>query len=640
MNQQQNQSPQQAQAAAPFVNPGAVSSVIPGINVVTGNEALIPQFLVIAREKEGKCLAGSTLITLASGQRVKLKDFVSATRVLSMGHGGLIEEALAPEFMRQGVKQLYALTTQSGRRIEATASHRFMTQRGWVALQDLDLDEDRVFVVAEYPKEMFWRGVQCSAAVAKLLGYCIADGYLEPDLKFTKNEDAVRDDFIAALTELGDTFRVEERTPDHSTAVVVRGGTRSSKLVALLEETKLLGLRSAEKFVPEEVFMWSRAACATFLNALFTCDGSVEARGAVSYSSTSMQLIADVQHLCSRFGILGRIKRRFVDGKLHGAEFIIQGRANIIKFADSIGMFGEKQTKLLQLRAEMAARPVVGVETQMWQHGPYLLDRIASVEPTTEEEVFDISVMKHHNFIANDFVVHNSATVGTTLVNWPREGLHPLFLAFDESGPNSCLTLGYQPHVMPVKKLPGATAWEKTREALTQLEANRVKLHQTYGSLIVDCGSTMLDMLHESARRFSKNPDPRSHFGEALMQAKEVMNRLMALELPIWWLAWLREPETVEERGPNPNVKIKRILPGGPNIIGNFRSMLAGKVQHIFILEKVNVGRGQQGADSDGFARIFHTKDWQNIRAGGRFSHLLPEPMPAHAGYVMSLIRR
>ena len=233
-----------------------------------------------------------------------------------------------------------------------------------------------------------------------------------------------------------------------------------------------------------------------------------------------------------------------------------------------------------------------------------------------------------------------SATVGTTLVGWPQPGMHPLFIAFDESGPNSCLKLGYQPHVMSVKKLPGMTPWEKTREAINRLESNIVNIRKQYGALIVDCGSTMLDQLHEGARRNSKNPDPRSHFGEALMQAKEFMNRIAALELPVWWLAWLREPETVEEKGPNPNVKIRRILPGGPNIIGNFRSMLAGKVQHIFILEKLNVGKGQPGADEDGFARIFHTREWQNIRAGGRYSHVLPEPMAAHAGYVMSLVKR
>ena len=229
-----------------------------------------------------------------------------------------------------------------------------------------------------------------------------------------------------------------------------------------------------------------------------------------------------------------------------------------------------------------------------------------------------------------------SATVGTSLVNWPRPGMHPLFFAFDESGPNSCLKLGYQPHVMQIKKLPGTRMIDKTRDGLTRLEANAMGLRSTYGSLIVDCGSTMVDLFHEDARK-GKNPNPQSHFGDALMWSREVMHRLMGLGMPIWWLAWLREAETVEEKMGNSDVKVKKVIPGGANILGNFRNVLSGKVQHIFILEKKNVGQ-HPAADEQGFVRIFHTRDHLNIRAGGRFSHLLPPEMPANGAQVMQLV--
>jgi len=229
-----------------------------------------------------------------------------------------------------------------------------------------------------------------------------------------------------------------------------------------------------------------------------------------------------------------------------------------------------------------------------------------------------------------------SATVGTSLVNWPRNGMHPLFFAFDESGPNSCLKLGYPPHVMQIKKLPGMRMIDKTRDGLTRLEANMGNLRNVYGSIIVDCASTMVDLFHEDARK-GKNPNPRSHFGDALMWSREVMHRLMGLGLPIWWLAWLREAETVEEKLGNTDTKVKMLLPGGANILGNFRNVLSGKVQHIFILEKQNVGP-HPAADEAGFVRVFHTRDHLNIRAGGRFSHLLPPLMPANCAQVMNLV--
>lgn len=226
-----------------------------------------------------------------------------------------------------------------------------------------------------------------------------------------------------------------------------------------------------------------------------------------------------------------------------------------------------------------------------------------------------------------------SATVGTTLVNYPNPGMHPLFFAFDETGPVSCLKLGYRPHRISVKRMPGEGTMAKTREALSRIENNLPRIRQQYGSIIVDCASTMLDMFHTQAMK-GKNPDPRSHFGTALGWAREVQNRLTDIGLPIWWLSWLREPETVEEKGAN-DVKIHRMIQGGANILGNFKAMLAGKVQHIFILEKQNVGVGRPGADEAGFVRVFHTRDHGNIRAGGRFQHMLPATIPAQCGDIL-----
>ncbi len=623
-------------------------TMIPGVTIVQDSSGMIPQFLVISREKTGKCVAGSTRVIDFSGAHTTIAALVKANearksdgvvpeagRALTMGHGGLISEARVINWFANGKAQLYRLETQSGRSIEATASHKFQTQRGWVALQDLNLEDDRVFVVAEYPRQMFWRGQAKALSIAALVAYCIADGYLEPHLTFTKNEDEVREDFIGALTELGDRHSIVVQDEKHSTAVRVLGVDKS-KLVRTLTNMGLMGLRSGDKFIPDEIGTWSRQAVSVFLARLFTCDGSIEATGKVSYSSKSRRLVEQVQHLCTRFGIVGTIRTKKIDGADYGAELIIGSRSNVIAFADSIGMLGEKGRVLATHRAALASRTTTeGVETQLWRHGPYLLDRIESVTPTRVDEVYDIEIEEHHNFIANDFVVHNS-TLGTTLVNWPRSGMHPLFFAFDESGPNSCLKLGYQPHVMKVAKMSGLRTIDKARDGLTRLEANIVNLRNLYGSIIVDCASTMVDLLHEDARR-GKNPNPQSHFGDALMWSREVMHRLLSLGLPIWWLAWLREAETVEEKMGTGEVKVKKLIPGGANILGNFRNILSGKVQHIFILEKRNVGP-HPAADEAGFVRLFHTRDHDNVRAGGRFSHLLPPEMPANCQQVMNIV--
>lgn len=241
-----------------------------------------------------------------------------------------------------------------------------------------------------------------------------------------------------------------------------------------------------------------------------------------------------------------------------------------------------------------------------------------------------------------------SATVGTTLVDWPKQGMHPLFIAFDETGPYSCLKLGYEPRVADVKsRTDGQTTYQKVMMLLNVLEMNKAALRQQHGAIIVDCASTMVEAFYADAVRFSKNSNPQSHFGDALKGAKEVYNRVKSLGLPVVWLAWLKPSEKHEEPGPNGQKRVV-VTPGGPNILGSFRDVFAGLVEHMFILEKRNVGPGGavtlEGvgaiqADSDGFARLFHARSWNGIAAGGRYGHVLPAQCPAHMGWIMSQMK-
>lgn len=232
-----------------------------------------------------------------------------------------------------------------------------------------------------------------------------------------------------------------------------------------------------------------------------------------------------------------------------------------------------------------------------------------------------------------------STIAATTSVGYPEPGFDPLILAWDKTGPDACIKLGYQPHVMKIGDQPGNRWFAKAKHVMQTLENNAPAIRQRYGAIITDCTSTMVDRLHEDARRFSPNPNPQSHFGDALMQSKEWINRIVDLGLPSIWLAWLRAPEVVETTTAG-GAKTKKFIMGGPNILGNTRSLIAGKAHHILYLEKQKVGVGQPGADEDGYLRVFHTRPFENINCHGRYSHVLPEPAPAHLGYILGCITR
>lgn len=427
--------------------------LLPGVQIVDARSNSAPIILVIAAEKAGKCLRGDTKILQTNGTMRTIAELVREQKaeVITMGVAGTLRAAIPTRYFENEMKRLFRLTTQTGRSIDATENHLFLTRAGWVALKDLLAGRDRVAVVVNYP---------------------------------------MRD--------------------QGSGARLISGG-----------------------------------------------------------------------------------------GKMEHAP---------VDFA-----------------------------TQLDRLGDILFDRIVSIEYVASEPTFDFEIAETHNFVANDFVVHNSSIAATTLVNYPEQGKHPLVLAWDKTGPDACIRLGYQPYAMKIQDLPGKKYWDKARVALDNLEKNQSMLHGMHGAIITDCMSTMVDRLHEDARRFSPNPNPMSHFGDALMQSKEWINRLVDLGLPTIFLAWLRAPEMYETTAPN-GQKVKKFEMGGPNIMGNTRALIAGKAHHIVYLEKVKQGIGTAGADDEGYVRIFHTKPYENINCHGRYSHVLPEPCPAHLGFVLGCI--
>src|SRR6185369_485141 len=58
-------------------------------------------------------------------------------------------------------------------------------------------------------------------------------------------------------------------------------------------------------------------------------------------------------------------------------------------------------------------------------------DRIISIEPAGEKETYDLSIDGNHNFLANDFVVHNSHAASFALIayatSWLRKHYLPEF---------------------------------------------------------------------------------------------------------------------------------------------------------------------------------------------------------------------
>ncbi len=246
-----------------------------------------------------------------------------------------------------------------------------------------------------------------------------------------------------------------------------QGGAPERNRVTTWLERHGAAVKSAEKSVPQAIFTAPADAVRTFLQALFSGDGSIYGSGDAvffEYASMSRRLVEDVRHLLLRFGIVSllRSKPTYLGTTAHRVQ--ITDRDTVLRLAEEIGFWpgSEKQIRVetevlpglrrqgsrksnfdtlpveawglaraavarsgLSVRAAGLPRvdsrqsmplvygaiaSAVGGDEDLSDlsiAGP-VWDVVESIEPAGEEEVFDISVPRAENFLANDLVVHNS----------------------------------------------------------------------------------------------------------------------------------------------------------------------------------------------------------------------------------------
>jgi len=195
-------------------------------------------------------------------------------------------------------------------------------------------------------------------------------------------------------------------------------------------------------------------------------------RSTICYYSSSKQLISQIQHLLLRFGIIARIRYKPVKlkNKLYPNWALdITNRESLLIFINEIGFIGEKTKKLQQLSSYLFNRPtnpncdviplgawgLVKKEKELaektWVEVGKVLnykkpkkfsssvrfrpsrkklrtcgevfgskeilnlansdlywDKVTQIKYSGDYQVYDLVVPKTHNFVANDFIVHNT----------------------------------------------------------------------------------------------------------------------------------------------------------------------------------------------------------------------------------------
>jgi DNA polymerase-3 subunit alpha len=303
-----------------------------------------------------KCLpASARIIDANSGVPTSIEQLLKRGKglnVLSLADNKKVSVQCASTPFQNGIKDIYRVTTRSGRIISATANHPLLTFSGWVRLDALKTG-DRLATPRFVPEAV--RTTPLPVHEAAVLGYLIAEGNLcHPNgiYFYSKSEDEIQD-FISAASQFPNAKMTIDRSKSATSVYVGRQDkTAKNSLFAYIESLELHGKKATQKSIPKNVFSTDNPSLALFLGKLWQGDGAISIKNHQVFYATSSRLLADdVQLLLQRFGIVSTIhtKRfRYRDGYKIGWTVVICHYDNLKVFSDYIGqhLIGKKKTDL------------------------------------------------------------------------------------------------------------------------------------------------------------------------------------------------------------------------------------------------------------------------------------------------------
>ncbi|MCG9884753.1 MAG: replicative DNA helicase [Cyanobacteria bacterium] len=404
--------------------------------------------IVAGRPSMGKCLSADAQILLADGSLQTIGDIYrqkNAT-LLTLGQDWRFRLTQPSTYVDDGIKPVFKVKTRTGREIETTLTHPFLTIQGWMPLAELPVGT-KIAVPRVLP---VFGDERLPEHQVKLLAYLIGDGCLTgTSPQFTNENPQIQEEFTAAALQCS--------------------------AIQICEEQGIWDQSDHQKTIPSAIFRLKKPLLALFLNRLFATDGwaTVLAIGQaqLGFASVSETLARQVQHLLLRFGIVSQLKARAIKyqgGRRAAWQIDITDARSIKTFSQDIGIFGKeaalaKVEATLENRRYQTNRDLIPVEiwdrlhiakgTESWvslanragfqntsnihagtralsrDRGLALAtalgdlelqqiatsevywDEIVAIEPQGPKQVYDLTIPETHNFVANDICVHNTSFV-------------------------------------------------------------------------------------------------------------------------------------------------------------------------------------------------------------------------------------
>ncbi|HTL35820.1 MAG TPA: ribonucleotide reductase N-terminal alpha domain-containing protein [Kofleriaceae bacterium] len=369
-------------------------------------------------EATNPCVTGDTRVWVEGRGMLPIRELIGHNPSVATFEDGQVVFRRTTKVLCTGTKPVFRLTTLEGPRLRVTEDHLIATERGDVAVRDLERG-DRIRLLVQQTSPPIARDTD-DAQRGELVGWLAGDGHFtehsagKPTVVLSfygaDKRDAGPRILATARRLIGDE-RLSLNTHEGRDLAYIR----SQRLRSVLRE---LGIdERSKRSVPEAIWRGSDDLVAGYLRALFSADGSVQgsaARGAsVRLALNELDLLRDAQQLLLRLGIRSVIYanrrteqvRLMPDSSGNPREYLCAAqhelsiaRASLRGFAERVGFLIAHKTDRLSTILESYSK------------GPYG-DRswvtVDEIEFCGEEDVFDLTEPTTSHFFANGMLVHN-----------------------------------------------------------------------------------------------------------------------------------------------------------------------------------------------------------------------------------------
>ena len=168
-----------------------LSTGIHDFDMITSGLQNTDLIIIAARPSMGKCAKYDTLIDHPlTGERLTIEDAVRQRfpTVLNLSETGEVRCADIADWVDSGVKPCFRVRTCTGRTVEVTGHHPFLTVHGWTPLHDLRVGS-RIAVPRRVPA--FGSDDSLPLDLVRLMAYFIAEGGLTAKSPHFTNTDPV-----------------------------------------------------------------------------------------------------------------------------------------------------------------------------------------------------------------------------------------------------------------------------------------------------------------------------------------------------------------------------------------------------------------------------------------------------------------